>query len=122
MPVPTTCCIVYTVPTRCHEGAAHCPLRTGTQGLSPVGSEHSRCIEATLQGPPQQPWPLGMKTSSMGSTSSLICIQAPLYKEPCTEVGPVTKGDLLPPAPGWAVNCRHLSGPQFPHLLSQEVP
>ena len=122
MPVPTTCCIVYTVPTRCHEGAAHCPLRTGTQGLSPVGSEHSRCIEATLQGPPQQPWPLGMKTSSMGSTSSLICIQAPLYKEPCTEGGPVTKGDLLPPAPGWAVNCRHLSGPQFPHLLSQEVP
>ena len=99
MPVPTTRCIIYTVPTRCQEGTAHWPPRRGTQGISPVGSEHSRCTEATLQGPPQQPRPQGMKTSSLGSPSSLICIRAPLYKEPCTEGGPATKGDLLPPAP-----------------------
>ena len=102
MPVPTTYCAVYAVPTRCQEGATHCPLRRGAQGLSPVGSEHFRCTEETLQGPPQQPCPLGTKTSFTGSTGSLICIRAPLYTEACTAGAPATKGGpapLCPPTP-----------------------
>lgn len=99
MPVPTMYCAVYAVPTRFQEGATHCPLRRGAQGLSPVGSEHFRCTEETLQGPPQQPCPLGTKTSFSGSTGSLICIGAPLYTEPCTAGGPATKGGPAPPCP-----------------------